>query len=222
MGTEKGFLKRGKPGLLSAITSFNETLQLYSESGADGKLPKKDKDGNIIPNQFIYPAAVASNMVAGISAFITTLNVSLAGKNFAKTSEDIKGQLGAFTNIIADFSNLAESQEGIDKLAASMGLLGTNVGILVTNLGGLNVEKLMALQTVESIAAKHARETKGVTIPSPGETSKSSALPSDEYWKNVAQIIANEVNAKLTELSSGEYDFHFYNGENAGKLEYKK
>ena len=220
MGQSKGFLRRAKPGILSAITEFSNVLQIYAEYGKDGKFPKKDKDGNIIAGQYYLVSDIATNMVSGISTFMTALDVALSNGNLEKSSDSVSDKLDTFSDIISQFDKLAEAQEGMDKLANSMGLLATNIGLLVTNMGGLNTDNLSKLAT---ITAQHAVSTKGVTIQPQSGTSGSSAPTamtakfSDEDLQRLGQIIA----AEISKTKTGVYDFTFWDGKNGGKLQIK-
>lgn len=221
MGTEKGFLRRAKPGILSAITSFNDVLLTYSEYGAGGKIPKKDKDGNILPNQFVLVDTVANNMVDGITTFVSSLNKALTGKDLETSSKAVEKQISSFTDIITQFDKLAESQEGMDKLSTSMGLLANNIGLLVTNMGALNTDKLNALAT---ITAQHAVTTKGITIAPQSSTSAASSTSTGGQadWDKVADRMGQIIAQKLTGGRGGEFEFHFFDGNSGGKLEIKE
>ena len=209
---------RDKPGILSAITSFNDVLLTYSEYGKGGKIPKKDKEGNIIPKQYILVEDIANNMVDGITTFVNSLNKALKGKNLEASSKAIEKQISSFTSIITQFDILAKSQEGMEKLANSMGLLATNVGLLVTNMGGLNTDNLQKLATV---TAQHAVTTKGVEIK-PTSGTPTAVTTGGTDWNNVAEMIATKIAQKLVGSRNGEFNFTFYDGNTGGKLEIKE
>jgi len=215
------WFRRDKPGILSALTGFNDLLLTYSNYGKDGAIPVKDKDGNIIPGKFIKVEEVANNMVTGVTTFVSSLNKALEGKNLKTISGNISDQLGSFGDIINQLDTLAKSQEGIDKLANSMGLLATNIGLLVTNMSSLNTDKLAKLAT---ITAQHAVVTKGVTIPPVGTTTTSSSTTSSSPamdWDRIGEIIGQKVAERINATQNGEYKFTFYN-ETQGNLEFKK
>lgn len=218
MGQEKGFMRRGKPGILTGITTFNDTLLTYSEYGAGGKIPKKDKDGVIIPGQFVLVDTVVKNMVSGITTFTDSLSRELAGKDMETSAKSIEKKMGALTNIITSFDELANAQEGMDKLANSMGLLATNVGLLVTNMGGLDTTKLQSLAT---ITGQHAVATKGVTITE--QSAKAGAAQtaaSQPDWDKIGEIIGNKVAEKVN-LNNSTMDFYFHDWPQ-GKVEVKQ
>jgi hypothetical protein len=222
MGQEKGFLRRAKPGILSGITGFSDVLLLYADYGAGGKIPKKDpKTGEIIPGQFILVDEVARNMVSGITTFTNSLSAALNGQDLDKSAKAIDKKMGSFTDIITQFDKMAESQEGLDKLANSLGLLATNMGLLVTNMGSLNTDKLQSLATM---SAQHAVTTKGIPIAPVGSaaanTSPASSGQAD--WDKIADRMGDIIAAKLSGGRNGEFNFTFYDGNSGGKLEIKE
>jgi len=218
MGQEKGFMRRAKPGILSGIMTFNDTLLTYSEYGAGGKIPKKDKDGNILPNQFVMVDDVVKNMVSGITTFTTSLERELAGKDIEASAKSIEKKMGSFTNIITSFDELANAQEGMDKLANSMGLLATNVGLLVTNMGGLDTSKL---QTLATITGQHAVATKGVTITEQSAKAGAAQTAAQQPdWEKIGEIIGNKVAEKVN-LNNSTMDFYFHDWPQ-GKVEVRQ
>jgi len=217
MGTEKGFLKRAKPGILSAITSFNDVLLTYSEYGAGGKIPKKNKDGEIIPDQYIFVETIANNMVDGITTFVSSLNRALTGKDLESSSKAIEKQISSFTDIISNFDKLAESQEGMEKLATSMGLLATNIGLLVNNMSGLSTEKLNSLAT---ITAQHAVTTKGVAISDKSATATANASSASQPdWDKIADRIGQTIAKQLVGTQPKSVNFRFIDWPQ-GQMEY--
>jgi len=211
-----------KPGILSGITGFNDILLLYADYGADGKIPKKGADGNIIPGQSINVTDVAKNIVSGITLFTNALSIALNGQDIAKSANEIDAKMGSFKNIITQFDELAQSQEGLDKMANSLGLLATNMGLLVTNMGPLNTDKLQSLAT---ITAQHAVTTKGVAITPQSSTSATSSATSAEGqadWDKIADRMGDIIAQKLSGGRNGEFNFTFYDGNSGGKLEIKE
>jgi len=222
IGTEGGFLRRKKPGILTGISTFNDMLLTYSEYGADGTIPKKDKDGNIIKGPGIKITDIVSRIISGLSLFVTSLSKALTspGMDIEKTSKDVKAKISSLTDIIESFNKLAEANEGMDKLANSTGLLANNIGLLVNNTKGLDTGKL---QTLADITAKHAVATKGVEISPSSQASsgasQQSSTPTD--WNKIGDIIADKIAAKLTGFGAGEFKFTFYDNH-TGVLEIKK
>jgi len=217
MGSEKGFLKRAKPGILTTIISFNDTLVTYAEYGSQGKLPLKDKDGNIIPGKFIKIEDIAKNLVNSMVMFTSAINTELGGKNIDNISKSIDKRIGSFTSIIDSFNKLADAEEGIDKLANSIGLLATNIGSLVTNMNNLDTTKL---QTLATVTAQHAITTKGVSIEEKSvRTEKTSSSISQLDWEKIGEIIGNKVAEKVN-LNNSTLDFYFHDWPR-GKVELK-
>jgi hypothetical protein len=211
-----------KPGILAGVTGFNDVLLLYADYGADGTIPKKDpKTGEIIPGPGISVKQIAQNMVSGITTFTSELSIALNGKDLAGSAKEIEKKMGSFTDIITQFDKMAESQEGIDKLANSLGLLATNMGLLVTNMGPLSTDKLQSLATM---SAQHAVTTKGIPIAPVGSSANaSSASPAGQAdWDKIADRMGDIIAAKLTGGRNGEFNFTFYDGNTGGKLEIKE
>jgi len=217
MGQEKGFMRRGKPGILTGITTFNDTLVTYAEYGSQGKLPLKDKDGNIIPGKFIKIEDIAKDLVNSMVMFTSAINTELGGKNIDNISKSIDKRIGSFTSIIDSFNKLADAEEGIDKLANSIGLLATNIGSLVTNMNNLDTTKL---QTLATVTAQHAITTKGVSIEEKSvRTEKTSSSISQLDWEKIGEIIGNKVAEKVN-LNNSTLDFYFHDWPR-GKVELK-
>jgi hypothetical protein len=222
MGREKGFLgRRAKPGLLSAITSFSDTLTTYAEYGKDGLIPVKNDKGEIIPGKTIKIEDVAVNMVTSIAKFVNSFGIEMEKQGLEKISKDIKGKISNFTDIVTSFGKMADAQEGLDKLANSVGLLATNIGLLVTNMSALKLDNLQKLQ---QISAQNAIVTKGITIPpvgatpTGGTTGTVAAPPVPTDWNAVAEMIGNKIAEKMA--NTGTYEFRFYD-TNVGVLTHK-
>jgi hypothetical protein len=211
---------RNRPGLLEPIKVFSDLIGQYAKYGESNVVPIYDKDGKEIGTKPV--AEVASSMVTGISKFLSVLSTTLAGKDLDKEAGNISSKLDSFGKIVKKFSEMAEAQEGVDKLANSMGLLASNIGFLVTNMSNLNTEKLASLA---AITAQHAVTTKGIsTEPSSSTTpSSSNAAPpvtitlSDADLERLGAVIARQI----SNSRSGVYDFTFWDGKNGGKLQIK-
>lgn len=222
---KKGFAGIGeRPGLLSAITSFSDTLTTYAQYGKDGKIPIRDpKTGEILTNKPpMSTTDVANQIIGGISSFISAFETA-AGGNLERKAKDIKGKIGNFVDIVTEFDKLAKSQEGIEKLAGSMGLLATNVGVLVANMSALNLTNLEKLSTV---SAQHTVATKGVAVQAttavPATTSSTTASSAfAPNWDKFAEIVGQKIADKITSLNSGEFQFRFMD-TNVGNLMIKR
>jgi len=217
---KKGFGGTEKPGLLDAVSEFSNTLALYAKYGEDNLIPLFNEKGEPIMDgakqKTIGVDKVATNMVAGIGAFIGAFSTSADKDGLEGKAKDLKKKIENISDIINQFDKLAKSQEGMEKLASSMGLLATNVGLLVTNLGTLDTNKLQALAT---ITAQHAVTTKGVPISETTKTPSSAPIAAPTDWNSVGEIIANKLAAKISGNRNGEFNFTFYDGATGGKLE---
>jgi hypothetical protein len=129
--------------------------------------------------------------------------------------------MGSFTDIITQFDKMAESQEGLDKMANSLGLLATNVGLLVNNMSNLNTDKL---QSLANMTAQHAVTTKGIPISQNAAASTVAATSSagQPDWDKIADRMGQIIAQKLSGGRNGEFNFTFYDGNSGGKLEIKE
>ena len=225
VGSKKAFLRKEKPGILSAITEFSDLLTTYSETYKDGKIPKRDNNGQIIPNQHYTTQEIVSNMMSGIVQFIT----ELSGKTkelelIEKQSRTIKNKIKSFAEVVTMFDGMTKSQQGLDTLASSMGSLADNVAKLTTNLNLLDTSKLKELSTASSINAKFAAQQPVQPAPVQRSVTQTSTK-STENWEEIAEKMAEKIGAKVAEklagINSGEYQFHFYR-ENEGTLNVKR
>ena len=157
-------------------------------------------------------------MLQGITAFISEFEKEAGKGDLEKRAKSTKNKIKSITDIVTSFDKLAKSQEGMDRLAASMGLLAKNTGTLVTNIDALNTDKLMK---VAAISAQHAISTKGIPL-SEKETTKKETTPivATTYWNKVAEIIGDKVAEKMMNMREGEFNFTFYDADQ-GKLEIK-
>jgi hypothetical protein len=211
---KKGMLGREKPGILSSITTFSDVLQTYAQYGKDGAFPMKDKDGNIIPGKFVTSNEIAKNMLSALLGFMSSMNTELNGKGaqLEQNAKNVENKIKVFSGVIDQFDKMAKSQEGLEKMANSMGLLATNVQLLVTSMGALDTDKLQKLTT---ITANHAVITKGIPITAPTTTSsasKTTASP-DPDWDKIAETIGNKIAAKISAGNNGEFQFRFMDPE---------
>jgi len=226
MGT-KGVIGIGaKPGILSAITAFSDNLITYSEITADNRIPKKDKDGNIIPGEFIEVDKVIDNIMKGFTSFVTKFIAALdkpigvGGSNLETMSKTLNKRIGGFAEVFTKLSDLTTSLTEIDRLSNSIGSLATNIGLLVTNMGNMNIENL---EKLAKISAQHAVSTKGINISTTSGTGTSGPSKpysfTDEELNTIGDKIGERIAAKLTSSgsNSGEFNFHFYR-ENEGTL----
>jgi hypothetical protein len=212
---------REKPGILSGITAFSETLTAYAQYGKEGKVPVRDpKTGEVIDTMTM--TEVADAMVKSISDFVSGFEKAAGTSGLEAKATAVQDKITSITNIVTQFDVLANTGEGVEKLANSLGLLATNIGLLVTNTAALDTAKLQSLAT---ITASHATATKGVPISAPSTSTSSStsasAVASQPDWDKIADKMGNIIAAKLS--TSGEFQFRFMDPESLkGTLTVKK
>lgn len=217
LGRGKGLLRRESPGVLDAITEFSNVLTQYAKYGKDGKIPVYDNEGKIISTMTM--SEISSTMIRGITEFINAFERGVADGTLEQKAKNVKGKISNIIAIVTEFQKMADAQEGLEKLANSMGLLANNIGLLVTNISALDVSKLQEIQVV---ASRNAVQTRGLDVATPGSrATPAGGVHQQTDWQNVARMIATEIATRLGNIRTGVYDFNFYDGNTGGKLEIK-
>ena len=109
------------------------------------------------------------------------------------------------TNLTTAIGSLAEQQEGLDKLATSMGVLATNIGALSTNLKALDTTNLARVTVAAGEYQKRYGKygVSGTPTPTGANTTTAIATPnstsqySEEEWKNIAKLISDQLSASF-------------------------
>ncbi len=234
-------LLTGKRGILSAVIDFAETLEFYAKYGKEGKVPVIDAEGNPT-GKFLTMSEVAKNIVNSVTTFSETLGNAIDADD-KKNAKRAKKTLGKFDGLIKQMNKLTQAQDGMERMAKSMKELGENIGLLAVNLNKLDTGKLGDVANVSAAylektndfsnsnkrimdksTASNTRPT--YTSSAPGsnvqysQTNTNSARGSQQKptdWDEVAQVIGNEVGAKVTSaLKSGMFKFEFDTSKTGG------
>ena len=222
----------GRHGILGAVTSFAETLRMFSEFGADNQIPILDAEGKPT-GEFLSVGQIADNIVSTLTNFSDTLATKLE-KGKAK---DAGKALEKYDKMIDKLSKLSKSLDGLTRMSASITELATSIGLLGTNLESLNVDKLGDLSTVSAAYLEKTnsftnsnqrimdKSTGAATRPAHSEVGggnvsqsssasySSTASGSKETpvdWDEISQMIGEQVGARVTgALKNGMFKFEF-------------
>ena len=165
---EKGRRGQETPGILDAIISFSDVITKYADYG----------ENNMIPSSTGVPVSVdkiAQNMVSSISVFLTALNTEITNKgtSIETLSGQVQSKIKKFSTIITEFDKLAKSQEGIERLASSMGLLATNLAQLSTTMRDLDVDKLANVAKIKYTSEERTVVVKRTAPEVPVQTTRA-------------------------------------------------
>ena len=214
---EKKFLGREKSGLLAGILAFSETIQKFADYGEDGKIPRLDENGQIIPgSKPIEIDVVTKGIVTAISKFVSSLETQLKGVDLTG-ADRIDTKLKSFSKVIDTLDKMSKSSDGIDRISASIGSMAQNVQLLVESMGKLDVSKFESFSVAAATAAKSAPAP--TSSGTRGGTITQSTADQTAQWNQMAETIGNKIAEKITAgFLNGEFNFTFYNST-GGKLE---
>ena len=214
---EKKFLGREKSGLLAGILAFSETIQKFADYGEDGKIPRLDENGQIIPgSKPIEIDVVTKGIVASITKFVSSLETQLEGVDLTG-ADRIDTKLKSFSKVIDTLDKMSKSSDGIDRISASIGSMAQNVQLLVESMGKLDVSKFESFSVAAATAAKSAPAP--TSSGTRGGTITQSTADQTAQWNQMAETIGNKIAEKITAgFLNGEFNFTFYNST-GGKLE---
>lgn len=218
MGKKQTF-GREKTGLLAGIMAFSELIQKLAGYGADGKIPRLDENGQIIPgSKPIEIDVVTKGIVAAITKFVTSLETELKGIDVSG-ADRIDTKLKSFSKVVDTLDKMSKSSDGIDRISTSIGSMAQNVQLLVESMGKLDVGKFESFSTAAATAAKNAP---AVTTTSTANSAASQAQAQQlqtQQWNQMADTIGTKIAEKIAAgFLNGEFNFTFYNST-GGKLE---
>lgn len=215
---EKKSRGREKTGLLAGIMSFSELIQKLAGYGEDGKIPRLDENGQIIPgSKPIEIDVVTKGIVTAISKFVSSLESELKNVDIESAADKIDTKLKSFSKVVDTLDKMSKSSDGIDRISTSIGSMAQNVQLLVESMGKLDVSKF------ESFSVAAATATKSAPVPissgTRGGTATQSTVDQTAQWNQMAETIGNKIAEKITTgFLNGEFNFTFYNST-GGKLE---
>jgi MFS family permease len=214
---EKKSRGREKSGLLAGILAFSETIQKFADYGEDGKIPRLDANGQIIPgSKPIDINLVTKGIVASITKFVSSLETQLKGVDLTG-ADRIDTKLKSFSKVIDTLDKMSKSSDGIDRISASIGSMAQNVQLLVESMGKLDVSKFESFSVAAATAAKSAPAP--TSSGTRGGTITQSTADQTAQWNQMAETIGNKIAEKITAgFLNGEFNFTFYNST-GGKLE---
>jgi MFS family permease len=214
---EKKSRGREKSGLLAGILAFSETIQKFADYGEDGKIPRLDENGQIIPgSKPIEIDVVTKGIVTAISKFVSSLETQLKGVDLTG-ADRIDTKLKSFSKVIDTLDKMSKSSDGIDRISASIGSMAQNVQLLVESMGKLDVSKFESFSVAAATAAKSAPAP--TSSGTRGGTITQSTADQTAQWNQMAETIGNKIAEKITAgFLNGEFNFTFYNST-GGKLE---
>ena len=210
---EKKSRGREKSGLLAGILAFSEIIQKLADYGEDGKIPRLDENGQIIPgSKPIEIDVVTKGIVTAISKFVSSLETQLKGVDLTG-ADRIDTKLKSFSKVI----DTLDKSDGIDRISASIGSMAQNVQLLVESMGKLDVSKFESFSVAAATAAKSAPAP--TSSGTRGGTITQSTADQTAQWNQMAETIGNKIAEKITAgFLNGEFNFTFYNST-GGKLE---
>jgi hypothetical protein len=207
-----------KGGLMGPIASFAEILRSFSDMSDEGKIPAINQQTGepILENgkpKFIDIKNTATKVATSFSAFITEFTKALNSPTMsALQNSDIK-KISKLSEALGDLINV---QEGMDKMATSVGVLATNIGALSTNLKALDTTNLAKV----TIAAGEYQKRYGQygiagtvasgTTSTTTATIKPTSQYSEEEWRKIAILISDQLNATF---KNKPFQFKFASGE---------
>jgi len=214
---EKKSRGREKSGLLAGILAFSEIIQKLADYGEDGKIPRLDANGQIIPgSKPIEIDVVTKGIVTAISKFVSSLETQLKGVDLTG-ADRIDTKLKSFSKVIDTLDKMSKSSDGIDRISASIGSMAQNVQLLVESMGKLDVSKFESFSVAAATAAKSAPAP--TSSGTRGGTITQSTADQTAQWNQMAETIGNKIAEKITAgFLNGEFNFTFYNST-GGKLE---
>lgn len=214
---EKKSRGREKSGLLAGILAFSEIIQKLADYGEDGKIPRLDANGQIIPgSKPIDINLVTKGIVASITKFVSSLETQLKGVDLTG-ADRIDTKLKSFSKVIDTLHKMSKSSDGIDRISASIGSMAQNVQLLVESMGKLDVSKFESFSVAAATAAKSAPAP--TSSGTRGGTITQSTADQTAQWNQMAETIGNKIAEKITAgFLNGEFNFTFYNST-GGKLE---
>lgn len=214
---EKKSRGREKSGLLAGILAFSETIQKFADYGEDGKIPRLDENGQIIPgSKPIEIDVVTKGIVTAISKFVSSLETQLKGVDLTG-ADRIDTKLKSFSKVVDTLDKMSKSSDGIDRISASIGSMAQNVQLLVESMGKLDVSKFESFSVAAATAAKSAPAP--TSSGTRGGTITQSTADQTAQWNQMAETIGNKIAEKITAgFLNGEFNFTFYNST-GGKLE---
>jgi hypothetical protein len=217
MGKKQTF-GREKTGLLAGIMSFSEMIQRFADYGADGKIPKMNDKGEIIPNKYIEVDIVTKGIVASITKFVSSLKLELDKVNL-NDAEKIDDKLKSFSKVTDTLDKMSKSSDGIDRISTSIGSMAQNVQLLVESMGKLDVGKFESFSTAAATAAKNAPAATTTSTANSAASQAQAQQLQTQQWNQMADTIGTKIAEKIAAgFLNGEFNFTFYNST-GGKLE---
>jgi len=210
----------GEDGIMGPIVGFGNLIRTFSDM-KDGRIPVYDPETNKPIMDGRIPRTIdlketAIKVANGFGAFINTFTKALdpATVNSLDNS-DIK----KISNLTSALGDLVNAQEGLDKMATSMGVLATNIGALSTNLKALDTTNLAKATIMAGEYQKRygKYETSG-TAAAPGGASAaiiannttSGRQFSNEDLIALSRAIGDQLNATF---KNKPFQFKFASGE---------
>ena len=216
---EKKILGKEKPGLLSGIMAFSELIQKLAGYGADGKIPRLDENGQIIPgSKPIEIDVVTKGIVAAITKFVTSLETQLKDIDVSG-ADKIDTKLKSFSKVVDTLDKMSKSSDGIDRISTSIGSMAQNVQLLVESMGKLDVGKFESFSTAAATAAKNAPAATTTSTANSAASQAQAQQLQTQQWNQMADTIGTKIAEKIAAgFLNGEFNFTFYNST-GGKLE---
>jgi hypothetical protein len=205
-----------KPGMLTAIKTFAETLQIYAKFGAKNEVPIFDEVTGELKSS-VPVQTVANNVMKMLTSFTTALANQQVGEDVKSAEKNIN----RFENIIDSITKIGAAMDPLTRLTANIGLLADNMARLAVAMGTLDNAKMAELNTIANKSL--VVSSSGKSFGSGAAAGNTTASQTNVYqttnvagtaaqkvqevdWDAVSIAIGNQVAAAM---KNGTFHFEF-------------
>jgi len=210
----------GEDSIMQPLIDFSTMMNSFSEMSVTGNMPVLNAEGQVVmdgtgtnakPKTYNLKET-ATKVAAAFATFTSTLSDKLPDNLWIKNLG-----IGKFGDLSIAISELVSNQEGLDKMANSMGVLATNIGLLSTNLKSLDVTNLTRAAIV---AGEYQKRYGSVGITSTPNTiaanttgtsvTQTEVKFSEDEMRKLAQLIGDQIS---NSFKNKPFQFKFASGE---------